>query len=203
LAGRELPGVLGEDGVEVGEEVGGWFEESFEVGFGDGLRLGRRSRLGGQGGGFAAVVLEAAELVDGTMEEAVGSGSGALDGAESLLGGVVEERVLGREIGEVGFSGGTAAEAPGGPGDFGGEGFLEEAGGAKLGVHGFAELFIEIAFLGLYVVGSGVEAEGQGVAGGGCFARVGAGAGAESGVLAIGVDLWCGCHFRGILSASE
>jgi hypothetical protein len=46
----------------------------------------------GQVEGFAAgaVGLQAAELVDGTVEEGVGSGSGAFDGAAGFVGFVVE-----------------------------------------------------------------------------------------------------------------
>jgi hypothetical protein len=87
--------------------------------------------------------LEFSELIDGAVEQAVGGGAGAVDGAAVLFGAFVEQRILtsgsaprliimairpGRSVfggpsstGDFAFYGGTAAQAPGGSGDFGGE----------------------------------------------------------------------------------
>ena len=54
--------------------------------------------------------LEAAELVDASVEEAGGGGAGSFDGADGLGFGFVEEGVGIGVVGEFGFGGGTAAE---------------------------------------------------------------------------------------------
>ena len=144
--------------------------------------------------------LQAAELIDAAVEEGVGGGPGAFDGADGLLFGFVEHGVAFGVVGELGFDGGTAAEAPGGSGDFGGEGFFEETFGVELGEEGFAEVFVEVALVGFDVVLTGVEAEDKGVAGGGGFAGFGAGSGREVCVEAIGFELGFGWHLRLVLS---
>jgi hypothetical protein len=140
-------GWRGEEGVEV------------EVWHGDGRWLTIRSQLGslGRRGWRRFSRLEAAELVDASMKDAGGGGAGSFDGAAEFVGGFVE-------VGEAGVGGVAAAETPGGSGDFGDEGFFEERGGAELVVHGSAEFYVDVALVGFYVVGSGVEAEGEGVA---------------------------------------
>jgi hypothetical protein len=77
-------------------------------------------------------------------------------------------------VGEGAFGVVTAAEAPVGGGYFGDEGLFEEACGGEFGVHGFAELGIEVALFGFDVVLAGVEAEGESIAGGFFTARRGA-----------------------------
>ena len=64
----------------------------------------------------------------------------------------------------------------------------------SLGVHGVAEAGVEFAVFGFYVVGFGVEAECEVVAGRGCLAGLGAGTGAEQGVLLVGDELRQSCH---------
>ncbi len=141
-----------------------------------------------------AIGLEFPELVDGAVEDAVGVGAGSLDGAALFFGGFVEHGVDIGVIGQVGFGGVAAAEAPGGSGDFGGEGLFEDAFGAEFPVKGFAEFFVEVALFGADVVGSGVEPEGEGVAGRGGFAGFGVGAGGEVRILPVGVDLSVSGH---------
>jgi hypothetical protein len=60
----------------------------------------------------------------------------------------------------------------------------------------FAELFVEVAFARFDVILTGVEAEGQGVAGRGLSAQVRAWTGAGLGVLPIGIELGDGRHFQ-------
>jgi Uma2 family endonuclease len=148
---RTQGGVLGEDGVELFEEFGRWLCEEVEVGNGVGRRYTIRSQFRRPSG------LEAAELVDASVEDAGGAGAGALDGAAEFVGGVVE-------VGKAGVGGVAVAETPGGGGDLGDEGFFEEAGGVELGPHGLAEVGVDEALSWFYVVGLGVEAEGQVVA---------------------------------------
>jgi hypothetical protein len=112
----------------------------------DGDRVGLEDFLAGQ-----TVGLKAAELVDGAVEEGVGSGAGAVDGAAPLFDLFAEEI----EIVEGGFEEGAAAQTPGGSGDFVGEGGFEEAFGAKLEKHGLAEFEVVAALFGLDACGFG------------------------------------------------
>jgi hypothetical protein len=155
------------------------------------------------------------------MEEAVGGGSGSFDGAAGFLPtkgsrlrrplvGIrpgrpvfeqfVEHGVAGGVVGEFSFYVAAAAEAPGGSGDLGDEGFFEEAGGVELVIHGFAEFLVEIALFGFDVVGSCVKAHRQGVTGGCGFAGFGEGSGGVGCVLTVGVESGIGSHL-GVLFA--
>ena len=71
----------------------------------------------------AAFVLEAAEFVHGAFEDAVGFGASAVHGGD-MIG-------FGRGVLDLG----AAAEAPGGPGDFGGEGLFQCSFGGEVLPH--------------------------------------------------------------------
>ena len=111
------------------------------------------------------------------MEEALVECAGAIDGElEFGLGFVAHGVGDGCGVGVVGDEGlldfAAASETPHGAADFVDEVVFEEADGGEIG----AELFAEVAVVGLFVgadeVARGVEAEGGGVKGG-CGAAFG------------------------------
>ena len=77
---------------------------------------------------------------EGAVEDELGGGPGAFEGAAGFFGGFVED---GGEVGEAGFGFVALAETPGGSDDFVGEDFFEEAVWVELVVEGFVEVGIE------------------------------------------------------------
>ncbi len=78
--------------------------------------------------------------------------------------------------------------------DFGSEGLLQRAFGAERFLEAFAEEVVEVRVFGADEVAGGVDAEGEGVAGGAGFACLGAGSGGGLRVAAVGGDLGFGGH---------
>ena len=153
---------------------------------------------------FHTLGLEFAEFGGAFVKQAVGLGTGAVDGVLNLVGAAVEglHRVV--DVGgviveseqEACFDLAAAAETPCGAADFFHESVFEGADrgefafeiGLELGVVGF--------FFGTDEVAPGEEAEGDAVEGRGCFAFFGAGTGGGLSVALVRCDL-CGCgHFR-------
>ena len=153
----------------------------------------RRGFLGGFLGGFA-FLLELLHLVEGSVEDAGGVGSGPFDGADSFFECGVEEGVdygVGGEfsVGEV-----AAAESPGGAGDLGGEVFFEDVDTFEGMVHVGDEKVVDFLFPGLDVIGLSPKTGCDGVFTRGVKPFSGARSGRLGRVTAVRVDLSFCCH---------
>jgi hypothetical protein len=135
------------------------------------LRVGLCFRLG-LGSRFRALqlvafFLELFELINSTVEDAGGVGTGSFDGADFFYEHGVEERVEGGVAGDVAIGEVAAAETPGGAGDLGGEALFDGVGGIAAAVHVGDEEVVDVGFFGENEVVKGVQTSGYSVAGGG------------------------------------
>jgi len=153
---------------------------------------------------FHTLGLEFAEFGGAFVKQAVGLGTGAVDGVLNLVGAAVEglQRVV--DVGgviveseqETCFDLAAAAESPCGAPDFFHESIFESADRGEFSF----EIGLEFGVVGFFrrtdKVAAGEETEGDAVEGGVCFALFGAGTGGGLGVALVGCDL-SGCgHFR-------
>ena len=145
-----------------------------------------------------ALGLEPAEFGGGVVEQAMGLGAGAVDGALDPFAmrvhgfhGIRDEVVsIAEEDDEMGFDFTAAAETPGGSVDF----FDEELFVSAYGAEGQEECEVEVG-MGAFFAGpdeiAGVEAEDDGVFGRCGFSGFGARAGGRLRVRSVGCGL-CG-----------
>ena len=135
--------------------------------------------------------LEAAQLGQGAVEDAMGVSAGAVDG----LLGFVEKRIWRVAIlfrpdrHHGGFDGGTAAQTPGGVDDLGGQSVLDCAFGPEVGLEAGAELGVEVVLAVEDEVAAGVEPVGERIAGNSRFSGGRNRSAGGLGVIAIGGDL--------------
>ena len=144
-----------------------------------------------------ALCLETTEFGAGAVQDAMRLGAGPVDRLLNGRGGGISHGIeleITFGIDYVRFDYGTAAEAPGGVDDLGCERLFERTFGRKLLLKVFAEEMVEAIVFREYEAGGGIDAEGDGVAGGAGFAFFGARPGGGFGVAAVGGGLSFGCH---------
>ena len=100
------------------------------------------------GSWVVASLLEFFELVDASVEDAGGVGSGSFDGSDLFFEHGVEEGVEGGVFGNVSIGDVAAAKTPGGAGDFGGEAFFDGIAGVAGIFEAAAEVFVGVDFFG-------------------------------------------------------
>ena len=111
-----------------------------------------------------ALLLEFFELVESSVEDAGGVGTGSFYGADLFFQRGVEERFKSGVFRYVAVGDVAAAKTPGGVGDLGGEAFFDSVAGVAGFFEADAEEFVEVEFFGEDEVVHRIESGGEVIA---------------------------------------